>query len=369
MNKNDRVLVTPAPHLHDSSSIPKVMWNVVLALVPALIAAVYFWGWRSLVLTLLGAVAAVLTEALIQKLRKVPIAVADGSAFLTGMLLSYNIHANAPWWLPVIGAAFAIAIGKQVFGGLGNNPVNPALLGRAFLLASWPSLMTDGWRLTRMGSISGIDNLSVIHSNLSSASSKAYTLVTSATPLNIVQSLRDSTIVNSLGADAGQSMDFANRIFNGLTDGSTLQNLFWGNIGGCIGEVSVFALMIGAAWLLWKNIIEWRIPFFYLLTVAILSFLFGGIPGNQYSLTTPVLHLFSGGLMLGAFFMATDYTTTPMTKKGRIIFGIGCGVLTMLIRLKGGYPEGVSYSILFMNVFTPLIDSLTIPKAFGKVKK
>lgn len=362
----EKTLVTPAPHLHDRSSIPKVMWNVVLALVPALIASVYFWGFKALFLTLLGAVSAVITEALIQKLRKVPIEVSDGSAFLTGMLLAYNIHVGAPWWLPVVGAAFAIAIGKQVFGGLGNNPVNPALLGRAFLLASWPTLMTGGWVATKMGSMSGITDLNLIHNSLQTASPKAYTLVTSATPLKIAQTLRDSTFVNSLGSDG---VDFANRIFNGLTDGSTLQNLFWGNIGGTIGEVSVFALLIGAAWLLWKNIIEWRIPLFYLATVAVLSFFFGTIPGSGFSLSIPVFHLFSGGSMLGAFFMATDYTTSPMTRKGRIIFGIGCGVLTVLIRLMGGYPEGVSYSILLMNVFTPLIDALTIPKAFGKVKK
>ncbi|NLK50125.1 MAG: RnfABCDGE type electron transport complex subunit D [Candidatus Cloacimonetes bacterium] len=365
----DKVLVSPAPHLHDSSSIPKVMWNVVLALVPALIAAVYFWGFNALLLTLLGGVSAVFTEALIQKLRKVPISVSDGSAFLTGILLSYNIHANAPWWLPVVGAAFAIAIGKQVFGGLGNNPVNPALLGRAFLLASWPTLMTDGWIAPKGGALSGITNLNLIHSNLQAVSGKAHALVTGATPLNIAQSLRDSTFVNSLTADAGTNMDLANRIFTGITDGSTLQNLFWGNIGGCIGEVSVFALLIGAAWLLWKNIIEWRIPLFYLGTVAVLTFFFGTIPGSGYSFSIPIFHLFSGGLMLGAFFMATDYSTTPMTRKGRIIFGIGCGVLTVLIRFVGGYPEGVSYSILLMNVFTPLIDALTIPKAFGKVKK
>jgi len=365
----DKVIVSPAPHLHDRTSIPNVMWNVVLALTPALIASVYFWGFKSLLLTLLGAVAAVCTEALIQKLRKVPIAVAAGSAFLTGMLLAYNIHANAPWWLPVIGSVFAIAVGKQVFGGLGNNPVNPALLGRAFLLASWPTLMTNGWVATKAGSINGITNLKLIHENLQGIAPKAYDLVTSATPLKVAQTLRDSTFVNSLTSDSGTNLDLVNRIFMGLTDGSTIQNLFWGNIGGCIGEVSVFALLLGAAWLLWKNIIEWRIPLFYLATVAVLTLLFGGIKGSGVSLSVPVFHLFSGGLMLGAFFMATDYTTTPMTKKGRIIFGIGCGLLTVVIRLVGGYPEGVSYSILFMNVMTPLIDALTVPKAFGKVKK
>ena len=365
----DRVLVSPAPHMHDVTNIRNVMWNVVLALVPALIASVYFWGFRALFLSILGAFSAVCTEALIQKLRKVPIRVSDGSAFLTGLLLAFNINVGAPWWMPVIGAAFAIAIGKQVFGGLGNNPVNPALLGRAFLLASWPTLMTGGWTATRFGYINGISNLSLISNELQSIAPKAHALVTSATPLNIAHTLRDSSFVNSLTDSTAVNVDIVNKIFISLTDGSTLQNLFWGNVAGCIGEVSVFALLIGAAWLLWKNIIEWRIPLFYLGTVAILSFLFGGIPGSGTTFALPIFHLFSGGLILGAFFMATDYSTTPLTKKGRIVFGIGCGVLTVVIRMVGGYPEGVSYSILLMNVFTPLIDMLTMPKAFGKVKK
>jgi electron transport complex protein RnfD len=366
----DKYIVSPAPHLHDKANIPNVMWNVVLALTPALAFAVYYWGLRSLWLTLLGAFAAVGTEALIQKLRKVPVTVTDGSAFLTGMLLAYNINAGSPWWLPVVGAVFAIAVGKQVFGGLGNNPVNPALLGRAFLLASWPTLMTSGWMKTLRGdSINGISNLEMIHADLHNFAPKAYDLVTGATPLKVAQTLRDSTFVNSLTASAADNLDLGSKIFNSLLDINTIKALFWGNIGGCIGEVSVFALLLGAAWLLYKNIIEWRIPLFYIGTVFVLSFLFGGIQGSGYSLMLPVFHIFAGGLMLGAFFMATDYTTSPLTKNGRIIFAVGCGLLTVIIRLVGGYPEGVSYSILFMNVMTPLIDKLTIPKAFGSVKK
>jgi len=370
----DKYTVSPAPHLHDRTTIPNVMWNVVLALTPALIFAVYYWGFRSLLLTLLGAVSAVATEALIQKLRKVPITVADGSAFLTGMLLAYNIHAGSPLWLPIVGAVFGIAVGKQVFGGLGNNPVNPALLGRAFLLASWPTLMTSGWLRTAAGklneaSINGINNLELIDSNLQALAPKAYELVTSATPLKVAQTLRDSTFVNSLTSDPATNLDLSGRIFTSLLDLGTLKALFWGNIGGCIGEVSVFALLLGALWLLWKNIIEWRIPLFYILTVFVLSFLFGGVGDVRYSLSLPFFHIFSGGLMLGAFFMATDYTTSPLTRNGRIIFAIGCGLLTVIIRLVGGYPEGVSYSILFMNVMVPLIDRITLPRPFGSVKK
>lgn len=372
----DKYTVSPAPHLHDRGSIPNVMWNVVLALVPALIFAVYYWGWRSLWLTLIGAATAVVAEYLIQKFRRVPVTVADGSAFLTGMLLAYNISPGSPWWLPVMGSAFAIGIGKQAFGGLGNNPVNPALLGRAFLLASWPTLMTSGksWiptlsRPLSASSINGISNLDMIYPDLINKAPKAYDLLTSATPLKVAQTLRDSSFVNTLTQSAADNATIAGNMFTSLFDIGTLKSLFWGNIGGCIGEVSVFALLLGAAWLLYKNIIEWRVPFFYIATVFVLTFFFGGIAGSGPSILLPFFHIFSGGLMLGAFFMATDYTSTPLTKNGRIVFAIGCGLLTVIIRLIGGYPEGVSYSILFMNVMTPLIDKLTMPKAFGRVKK
>lgn len=363
----DKYTVSAAPHLHDKTTISMVMWNVVLALSPALVFAVYFWGWKALMLTLIGAFSAVVTEALVQKFRKVPISVADGSAFLTGMLLAYNIHANSPWWLPVLGSVFAIVVGKQVFGGLGNNPVNPALLGRAFLLASYPTLMTGGW-IPAKGSMSGI-NPDLVAQNLQQLAPKAYALVTSATPLGVAKALRDTSFVNTLGTNITESSGYAVNLFNSMISMETLKALFWGNIGGCIGEVSAFALLLGAVYLLYRNIIEWRIPLFYIATVFLLSFFFAGIQGVKYSLLLPFFHIFSGGLMLGAFFMATDYTTSPLTKKGRIIFAIGCGVLTIVIRLVGGYPEGVSYSILFMNVMTPLIDRLTMPKAFGEAKK
>lgn len=365
----NKVIVSPAPHLHDRTSVPWVMWQVVIALLPALAAAVYFFGWNALYLTLLGAFSAVTTEAVIQKLRKVPVTIMDGSAFLTGLLVAYNINAGAPWWFPVMGAVFAIAVGKQVFGGLGHNPVNPALLGRAFLLASWPTLITSGWIKTRFGSINGIST-DLLQTDLSQIAPKAYALVTSATPLNVLKTLRDTTFVNSLTTNLADNQNIANNIYQQLCSMDTLRNLFWGNIGGCLGEVSVIALLLGAAYLIYLNIIEWRIPFFYLLTVFVLTILFGGITGmdaNYFSL--PFVSIFSGGLMLGAFYMATDYTTSPITKSGRIIFAIGCGLLTVVIRKVGGFPEGVCYSILLMNLATPLIDRFTIPKPFGEVKK
>jgi electron transport complex protein RnfD len=363
-----KVIVSPAPHLHDKTTVPWVMWQVVIALLPALAAAVYFFGWNALFLTLMGAFSAVIAEAVIQKLRKVPVTVRDGSAFLTGLLVAYNINAGAPWWFPVMGAVFAIAVGKQVFGGLGHNPVNPALLGRAFLLASWPTLATSGWVPTRLGSVSGI-NLGNLAPNLQTLAPKAYTLVTSATPLNVIKTLRDSSFVQSLTPDLTESYSVANTVYQQLCSVDTIKNLFWGNIGGSLGEISAFALLIGAAYLLYLNIIEWRIPFFYLLTVVVLTVLFGGVKGMDANLGLLVVSLFSGGLMLGAFYMATDYTTSPLTKNGRIIFAVGCGLLTVVIRKVGGFPEGVCYSILLMNIATPLIDKYTIPKAFGEVKK
>ncbi len=349
--------VSASPHLHDKSNVKSVMWNVVLALMPALIVAIYYFGIRALTLTIYGVLAAVITEAVILYLRKKPIVVNDGSAVLTGMLISFNIHAAVPWWIPVVGSIFAIAIGKHAFGGLGNNLLNPALLGRAFLVASWPTYMTGGWIASKLNSINGIQ---------ASGTQFFSEQITSATPLAVAKTLRNPVFLESLGENG---TTIANDIFQHLTDFPSLMNSFIGNIGGCIGEVSALALLIGALYLLIKHIIEWRIPFFYLATVFVLTYIFGGLNGQfPASLNVPVFHLLSGGLMLGAFFMATDMVTSPVTKKGRILFAIGCGIFTVVIRLVGGYPEGVSYSILIMNLFVPLIDRFTIPKAFGEVK-
>ncbi|MCD4651244.1 MAG: RnfABCDGE type electron transport complex subunit D [Candidatus Cloacimonetes bacterium] len=346
-------VVSASPHLHDRNSVAHVMWQVVIALLPAMAAAIFIFGINSLFLTIYGVIAAVVTEAVIQKLRKKPIAVADGSAVVTGILLAFNLNVASPWWLPVVGSVFAIAIGKHVFGGLGHNPLNPALLGRAFLVASWPSLTTSRFTVPKLAeaTMSGISN----------SMSKLSPLVTEATPLAVVKTLRDTTMV---------SRDVADKLITHMTSGETLSNLFWGNIGGVIGEVSAAAILIGAAYLAWKRIIEWRIPVSYIGTVFVLILIFGGIPGaDNNTVMLAVYHILAGGLMLGAFFMATDMVTSPVTKKGRLIFGCGCGVLTVVIRLVGGYPEGVSYSILLMNIAVPLIDRFTTPKPFGEVKK
>ncbi|MCK4359999.1 MAG: RnfABCDGE type electron transport complex subunit D [Candidatus Cloacimonetes bacterium] len=347
--------ISSSPHLHENVNVKKVMWSVVIALMPALIAAYVFFGWRSIFLTVLGIITAVVIEALMQLFMKKPITVSDGSAVITGLLLSFNLPPESPFWFPIIGSAFAIIIGKQIFGGLGYNPVNPALLGRAFLMASWPIQMTTGW-MTKMAKL-GVSTISGLKiSIISGGNPYLQNLITSATPLNLAQQIRGDIVEGIAG-------DSARTVFHSLSSLDYIKNLFWGNIGGCIGEVSAAALIIGAAFLVYKHYIEWRIPLSYIGTVAILSWFLGGIDGL---FSGPFLfHIFSGGLILGAFFMATDMVTSPVTKKGRLIFGIGCGIITVVIRLWGGYPEGVSYSILIMNIAVPLIDRLTPQKPFG----
>jgi electron transport complex protein RnfD len=341
----NKFFVSSSPHITDKDSIPKIMYGVVISLVPATIGSVYFFGIRAGWIILLAIIAAVATEAGLQKLMKKPITVKDGSAIVTGILLAFNVPAEVPWWIPVIGSVFAIAIGKIPFGGLGYNPLNPALLGRAFLLASWPTRMTIFQTPPRGGTLSGID------------------LVTSATPLNVFKQQKD--IIASFADDPAitEKVKTAQEAISQLYD--SYGNLFWGKIGGCIGETSVVLLLIGAVYLIYKRYIGLRIPLSYIGTVAILSWLFGGTEGIFSG--DPIFHVLAGGLILGAFYMATDMVTSPVTSPGRYIFGVGCGVITVLIRLVGGYPEGVSYSILLMNLTVPLIDRYTKPKTFGKV--
>ncbi|MBC8531559.1 RnfABCDGE type electron transport complex subunit D [Gehongia tenuis] len=313
---NELLVVSSSPHIRGSLTVRKIMMDVTIALLPAGIMGVYFYGWHALLIMVLSVASAVLTEAVIQKLMKKPVTVNDFSAVVTGLLLAYNVPPTAPWWLPVVGSAFAIAIVKQCFGGLGHNFVNPALAGRAFLLVSWPVLMTNFVA-------PGLD------------------AVASATPLALMK----SGAVEQL---------------------PSLWNLFIGNIGGCIGETSALAILIGAAYLVAARLIDIRIPLSFIGTTALLTWIFGGQAGMFTGM--PLHHILMGGLMLGAFFMATDYTTSPVSPKARIVFGIGCGVITSVIRIWGGYPEGVSYSILIMNIAAPLLDRFMKPKVFGEVK-
>jgi len=319
-----QLMVSNSPHIRDNQSISKIMFTVILALLPACLAGIWFFGFAALKVLLVTTLSCVLLEEGWNKLNKRASTWKDGSAILTGILLGMNLNAGMPWWVCVLGAVLAIILAKQLFGGLGYNPFNPALVARVGLLIGFPAIMTT-WNVPQSGKF------------LADA-------VTAATPLG-----------------------------EGATP-AALTSLFTGNVGGCVGETSVIALLIGGAILLWKKLIKWEIPVAYIGSV----FLITAIPYilNHHGIHilrgdaiphSPVYHVLSGGLLLGAFFMATDMVTTPMTRKGALIFGLGCGVMTSLIRLWGAYPEGVSFSILFMNALTPLIDRVTISKPFGYV--
>lgn len=325
--------VSSYPHISSETTTRKIMFIVIAALMPAFFGSIFFFGIRALIITLISIVSSFACEALCQAIRKKPITINDGSAILTGLLLAFNLPSCVPYWVPVVGAFFAIAVAKQVFGGLGYNIFNPALAGRAFLMASWPSIMTGKWVVPRLGTMSGI------------IYSLPVQMTSNATPLT---ALKDYSSVLGLP-----------ELLNAK---STIYSLFLGMRGGCLGETSCLLLLIGGIILISFRIIDFRIPLSYFLAVFSLTgilWLLGVTP------VTPLFHILSGGLFLGAFFMATDYVTSPMTRKGRWIFGIGCGIITVLIRLWGGYPEGVSYSILLMNATTPLIDKFTRSRIFG----
>jgi electron transport complex protein RnfD len=368
----NQLFVSASPHISDKDTIPRIMYGVVISLIPATIGSIYFFGIRSGWIILLAIISAVATEAGLQKLMKKPITVKDGSAVVTGILLAFNVPAEVPWWIPVLGSAFAIAIGKIPFGGLGYNPLNPALLGRSFLLASWPTKMTI-FQTYPLQWISDYPRLAEFLSKLSlyknipddKFSLSGIDAITTATPLNVFRQQKDIIAQFSNDSAMGETVTNAKTAISQLYD--SYGNLFWGNIGGCIGETSVFLLLIGAIYLIYKRYINLRIPLSYIGTVAVLTWIFGGSEG--FLSGDPLFHVLAGGLMLGAFYMATDMVTSPVTSPGRYIFGIGCGVITVLIRLIGGYPEGVSYSILLMNLTVPLIDRYTKPKTFGKVDK
>ena len=321
---------------------------MVISLVPAAAGAVYFFGTHALVLIVLAVASSVGTEALCQKLRGVPVTVSDYSAAVTGILLAFNLPANAPWWMAVLGGVFAIAIVKELFGGIGFNIWNPALAARAFLLASWPTSMisSTGFPAPRGGNLSGVE----------------LDGITQATPLQLIKNTVAPVFDTAQSASAAQ-LENARSILEQMASADYYGVLFWGRVGGVIGETSAALLILGAIFLLARGYIDWRVPVGYIGTVAVLAWIFGGPDG--YFTGNVIFHVLSGGLLLGALFMATDMVTSPVTRKGKWIFAVGCGVFTMLIRIKGGYPEGVSYAILLMNTATPLIDLYTKPKIYG----
>jgi len=325
--------VSPSPHVHGNQSVKSIMYGVIIALLPALAISVYFFGLNALRVSLLAVAACILFEWLIQKflLKKAELTITDGSAIITGLLLAFNVPSNLPSWMIIIGSLVAIGIAKMSFGGLGNNPFNPALIGRVFLLISFPVDMTN-WSLNRFEL--------AIHPDA----------ITGATPLGLIKE----------GLGAGHPISEI------LMDIPSKLQLFIGNTGGSLGEVSALAIIIGGIFMLVRRIITWHIPVSYLLSVIAFTGIFWYINPDKY--IDPVYHLFAGGLMLGAFFMATDMVTSPMTSKGMLIFGVGCGLLTSVIRLWGAYPEGVSFAILLMNAVTPLINRYVKPVKFGEVK-
>ncbi|MDI6870514.1 MAG: RnfABCDGE type electron transport complex subunit D [Bacillota bacterium] len=308
------LILTSSPHIFDGDTVDGIMRAVLVALIPSALAGLYFFGVHAAWLMLACMAAAVASEAAVQALRKKPITVRDGSALITGLLLALSLPPATPVGMGVLGSTVAIVLAKQLFGGLGTNPFNPALIGRAFLAAAFPVQLTT-WN--------------VLGGKLAQFGADA---LTSATPLKL---WKMQHVTSSLGP------------------------LFFGNRLGSIGETSTLAILLGAAFLLARRVIDWRIPAAYLGTVALLSALLG---------QSPLFHLMAGGLMLGAFFMATDLVTSPVTRLGRWVFGIGAGLILVVIRLYGGLPEGVTYSILIMNGFTPLINRATTPRRFGEVK-
>lgn len=315
----NNLYVSPSPHIHGGDSISKNMYGVLIALIPAFLVSLYFFGLGALVVTATSVIACVLFEYLIQKfLMKQEPTLCDGSAILTGLLLAFNLPSNLPIWIIIIGALAAIGIGKMSFGGLGNNIFNPALVGRVFLLISFPAQMTT-WPIA------------------------------GKFPMVYMDGQTGATVLSAMK--------------EGVSEMPSYVDMLLGNMGGSLGEVGAIALLIGLVFMLIRRIITWHIPVSIIATVFIFTGIMHLVDPLQYA--NPVMHLLSGGLLLGAIFMATDYVTSPMSKNGMLVYGVGIGILTTVIRLFGAYPEGMSFAILIMNALTPLINNYIKPKHFG----
>lgn len=317
--------VSPSPHIHSKDSTQKIMLRVVYAMIPIMIWSVFVFGLDALRVGAIAIISCIAFEYLIQKyLLNVKPSVDDGSALVTGLLLAFNVPSNIPWWIIVIGSMVSIGIGKLSFGGLGKNIFNPALVGRVFLLISFPVQMTT-WPVNKLSNIDA---------------------VTSATPLSLIkEGITNGTPISQIQGLPG------------------IDDMMLGIGGGSLGEISALLLIIGGLYMLWKKVITWHIPVSILLTVVLISGIFWLI--NQEIYINPIYHLVTGGLMLGAIFMATDMVSSPMTPQGQIIYGIGIGIITISIRMFGAYPEGISFAILIMNAITPLINNYAKPKRFG----
>ncbi len=330
-SENDNLyVVSSSPHAHSGASVQRIMLDVIIALVPAMLVSFYLFGWHSVRLVGTCVTSCVVFEALCRKAMKRDLAITDLSAVVTGILLAFNLPPTLPTWMAIAGSLIAIGIAKQVFGGIGYNPFNPALVGRAALLVGFTGPMTS-W--------------STWTPHWADAS-------TSATPLGMAKEAFKAGGEAPFAMDAGTTMD-----------------LFLGNMNGCIGEVSAAALLLGGIYLLYRRCISWHIPVAYIGTVVVLSGILWAVdPAHNMP---PHFHVLAGGLILGGLFMATDMVTSPVTRKGMLVFGVGCGLLTMAIRriTTGAYPEGVSFAILLMNAATPLINRATRPRVFGQRRK
>ncbi|RLD59351.1 MAG: Na+-transporting NADH:ubiquinone oxidoreductase subunit D [Bacteroidetes bacterium] len=341
--------ISGSPHVHTDDSVKKLMYGVIYAMIPAILVSVYFFGLDAIRVMLISVVACLMIEYLVEKyLLKGKGSISDGSAIITGILLAFNVPSNLPWYIIVIGAIVAIGIGKMSFGGVGKNLFNPALVGRVFLLISFPVQMTS-WPVAKP----------MFTASLTDA-------ITGPTPLGALK--------EELKKEGATVQDIIQNGISFIQDGekvvyhipSTIDQVM-GNMGGSLGEVSAIAILIGAAYMLIRKIITWEIPVAYLGTVVVFAGALWLIDPQQF--VDPVFHLVTGGLLLGAFFMATDMVSSPMSSKGQLVFGVGLGGLTVLIRVFGAYPEGVSFAILIMNAFVPLIDRGFKPVRFGEVVK
>jgi electron transport complex protein RnfD len=321
--KDKLFTVSASPHIRSEESISKIMWTVNATLAPAAIFGIWNFGVNALISIIAGIVSAVVFEYAVEKIRNKPITINDGSAVLTGLLIAMCVSPKVPFYMVIFGSFVAIVVAKHSMGGLGYNIFNPAHIGRAAMMASWPVFMTSWTKLQS----AGVD------------------AVTSATPLGILKLQGYPKLIETFG---GQ--------------GNLYKSLFLGTRNGCIGETSTILLVLGGAYLIYKKYVNWEVPITMIATVGILTWVFG--PTGMFT-GDPIFHMMAGGLIIGAFFMATDMVTTPITRKGQIIFALGAGLITTLIRLKGGYPEGVCYSLLLMNCVSPLIDRLCPPKKFG----
>jgi len=313
-----------SPHIRDADTTARIMGWVIIALLPITFYSIYIGGKSTIIVIAMSILGAAATEVVIQRLRHIPVTIGDLSALLTGLLLALTLPPRIPFWMPLIGGVVAIALGKQVFGGLGHNIFNPALVGRAVLFVSWSKYMTTSWLVH--------PKAAVVHT----AAVKSIDAVTKATPLYTMRLVRQHTLSLS-----------ASRYY---------KPLLFGNPWGCIGEVSALLILVGLAVLLMKRLVDWRIPVCFVGTVMVLSWIIG---------MDPLFAALSGSLLLGACFMATDYVTNPMTAWGKVIFAVGCGVITVLLRFYSNLPEGVMFAILFMNGMTPLIDRYIRPRPFG----